>query len=93
MKVGSRSARSVGIPLSQAIGEKHGKRGRRTRVLLEPAFCQAADRDVPALTCGYPLPCPHHNFRRVVRVAVVIQKTPGRSGPRVEGHARNKGRP
>lgn len=35
-------------------------------------MCEAPDRDVPALTCGYPLPCPHHNFRRVVRVAVVV---------------------
>lgn len=22
--------------------------------------CRAPDRDVPGLTCGYPLPCPHH---------------------------------
>jgi hypothetical protein len=71
----SRSARPVGIPLSQNnIGEKHGKRGRRNRALLEAAFCQAADRDVAALTCGYPLPCPHHNFRRVVRVVVAIEQ-------------------
>lgn len=35
-------------------------------------YCQAPDRDVPALTCGYPLPCPFHNARRVIRVAVVV---------------------
>ena len=22
--------------------------------------CKQPDRDVPALVCGYPLPCPHH---------------------------------
>lgn len=81
VKLGSRSVRSVGIPLSQTtIGEKHGKRVRRSRALLEPAFCQAADRDVPALTCGYPLPCPHHNYRRVVRVVVAIEQPAKRRG-------------
>jgi hypothetical protein len=24
--------------------------------------CQHPDRDVPALKCGYPLPCPHHTL-------------------------------
>lgn len=23
--------------------------------------CKQRDRHVPALTCGYPLPCPHHS--------------------------------
>lgn len=23
-------------------------------------YCQQPDRDVPKLTCGYPLPCPWH---------------------------------
>lgn len=23
-------------------------------------FCQHPDRDVPALKCGYPFPCPYH---------------------------------
>lgn len=32
------------------------------------ATCTKPDRDVPALQCGYPLPCPHHT----VRVAVVV---------------------
>lgn len=36
-------------------------------------MCMAPDRDVPALICGYPLPCPHHNLRRVVRVVVVVE--------------------
>ena len=25
--------------------------------------CQHPDRDVPKLTCGYPLPCPWHTVR------------------------------
>lgn len=25
-------------------------------------YCQQPDRDVPKLTCGYPLPCPHHTL-------------------------------
>jgi len=24
--------------------------------------CKQPDRDVPALVCGYPLPCPHHTL-------------------------------
>lgn len=24
------------------------------------SYCKHPDRDVPALTCGYPLPCPWH---------------------------------
>lgn len=44
------------------------------RAVMKPLpSCQAPDRDVPALTCGYPLPCPHHNFRRVIKVAVLVQ--------------------
>ncbi len=26
----------------------------------EPKTCQQPDRDEPKLTCGYPIPCPHH---------------------------------
>lgn len=26
------------------------------------ATCTKPDRDVPTLTCGYPLPCPHHTL-------------------------------
>jgi hypothetical protein len=47
------------------------KKRRRKKAVV--AMCQAPDRDVPALTCGYPLPCPHHNFRKVVRVAVILR--------------------
>ncbi len=25
-------------------------------------MCTRPDRDVPALKCGYPLPCPHHTI-------------------------------
>ncbi len=24
--------------------------------------CKQPDRDVPALICGYPIPCPHHTL-------------------------------
>lgn len=24
--------------------------------------CKQPDRDVPALVCGYPIPCPHHTI-------------------------------
>lgn len=24
--------------------------------------CNQPDRDVPAIKCGYPLPCPHHTL-------------------------------
>jgi len=24
--------------------------------------CQRPDRDEPRITCGYPLPCPHHTI-------------------------------
>lgn len=40
------------------------------------ALCTAPDRDVPALRCGYPLPCPHHTpeGNRIIRVVVLIEK-------------------
>ena len=41
-------------------------------------MCQAPDRDVPGLVCGYPLPCPHHNVRRVIRVGVIIDQRSGK---------------
>ena len=25
-------------------------------------YCNQPDRDVPAIECGYPLPCPHHTI-------------------------------
>jgi len=25
-------------------------------------FCKRPDRDSPGLTCGHPLPCPHHTI-------------------------------
>lgn len=26
----------------------------------QPLICNAPDKDMPKLKCGYPLPCPHH---------------------------------
>jgi len=39
-------------------------------------FCSAPDRDVPAMRCGYPLPCPHHTAdgKRIIRVVALIEK-------------------
>lgn len=30
-------------------------------------MCKQPDRDAPGLTCGYPLPCPHHSVVVVVK--------------------------
>jgi hypothetical protein len=38
-------------------------------------LCKAPDRDVPKLTCGYPMPCPHHT-------ALVILGESKKSAPR-----------
>lgn len=44
----------------------------RMRKRAAETTCQSADRDVPALVCGYPLPCPYHS------VVVVIERKRGR---------------
>jgi hypothetical protein len=37
-------------------------------------MCDAPDRDVPGIRCGYPMPCPHHTADggRKIRVGVVV---------------------
>lgn len=55
------------------------------------ATCQAPDRDVPGITCGYPLPCPHHNFRKVVRVLVVVGGPPPPRASRPKRGSKNVG--
>ena len=40
--------------------------------------CQAPDRDSPRLVCGYPLPCPHHNFKPIASVAIIVNRRRGK---------------
>lgn len=60
-----------------------GPRGSRraARVALNERFgpprCARPDRDVPALVCGYPLPCPHHTA--IIEPARGTVTIPGRS--------------
>lgn len=49
-------------------------------------WCQAPDRHEPKLDCGYPLPCPHHNQRRIFRVGVIVEGAHG------EGKASTRGK-
>lgn len=49
------------------------KKKKRFKAKPKTSFCQAPDRHEPRLTCGYPLPCPHHNVRKVVKVGVIVR--------------------
>jgi hypothetical protein len=44
---------------------------------VPPQFCKWPDRDVPAIRCGYPLPCRHHTAdgKRIVRILALINPT------------------
>lgn len=46
--------------------------------MIQKETCTAADRHAPKLTCGYPLPCPHHTvvvvIGRGVRTITKVQK-------------------
>lgn len=39
-------------------------------------YCQRPDRDVPGITCGYPLPCLHH-------IDVVLELRPDGASPEI----------
>lgn len=48
-------------------------RGKRRKKQAPMPMCDAPDRDVPALKCGYPMPCPHHSVLVVIGEAAEMK--------------------
>lgn len=66
----------MGLSELRSASERCAARDAARKAKLAKKFCTAPDRDVPALTCGFPLPCPYHTSSgaRIVRVVALIEK-------------------